>query len=190
LRRPDVAPEVVAAAQAGDERAFEAIVEHYQRAVFALAYRMTYDATQAEDMVQEVFLRLWRKFASFDTARPLRPWLMRLATNTCINLLKRRRLPTVSVHPDDDGQAREPADDAPRAPEVAEHRELLERLEQAIAQLPEDYRLIVTLRNVEGLSYEDIAQTLDCPLGTVKVRLFRARERLRVLLEPLMGDEA
>ena len=185
MRRPDVPPGVVAVAQAGDERAFEAIVQHYQQAVFALAYRMTYDVGRAEDMAQEVFLRLWRKLGSFDTSRPLRPWLMRLATNTCINLLKKRRLPTVSVHADEDGAAREPADDAPRAPELAERHEMLGHLERAIAQLPDDYRLAVTLRHVQGLSYDEIAESLGWPLGTVKVRLFRARDRLRTLMEPL-----
>lgn len=189
MERVDVSPDVVAAAQAGDERAFEAIVAHYQQAVFALAYRMTYDAARAEDMAQEVFLRLWRKFASFHTGRPLRPWLMRLATNTCINLLKKRRIPTVSVHADEDGRAREPADTAAIAPEVAERREMLGRLEDAIAQLPDDYRLVVTLRHVQGLSYDEIVEALGWPLGTVKVRLFRARERLRQIMEPLLGDE-
>ena len=190
MRYPDVAPEVVAAAQSGDDDAFAAIVEHYRQAVFALAWRMTYDASRAEDFAQEVFLRLWRKLGSFDLSKPLRPWLMRLATNTCINLLKRKRLPTVSVHADEDGDWREPADDAPMADEEVEKAELLERLEEAIAQLPEDYRVIVTLRHVQGLSYDEIAQALECPLGTVKVRLFRARERLRTLMAPLFGDEA
>jgi len=190
LTRPDVAPDVVAAAQAGDERAFEAVVHHYRRAVFAIAWRMTYDAGRAEDMTQEVFLRLWRKFGSFRPSKPLRPWLMRLATNTCINLAKKRRLPTVSIHSEDGGDFREPPADGPLAPETAERRELLEALEGAIAELPEDYRLVVTLRHVEGLSYQEIAQALECPLGTVKVRLFRARERLRALMEPRFGDDA
>ncbi len=181
--------EVVAAAQAGDEQAFAAIVEHYRRAVFALAWRMTYDAARAEDFAQEVFLRLWRKLDSFDLSRPLKPWLMRLATNTCINLLKRKRLPTVSVHAvDDEGDWREPADDGPQAHEVVEKAELLERLEDAIAELPDGYRVVVTLRHVQGLSYEEISQALGCPLGTVKVRLFRARARLSKLLAPLLGD--
>ena len=190
MRHPDVSPEVVAAAQRGDEQAFAAIVEHYRQAIFALAWRMTYDAGRAEDFAQEVFLRLWRKLGSFDLSKPLRPWLMRLATNTCINLLKRKRLPTVSVHADEDGgDWREPADDAPLADELAEKAELLEHLERAIAELPEDYRVAVTLRHVQGLSYDEISQALGCPLGTVKVRLFRARERLGKLMAPLLGDE-
>jgi len=190
LRRPDVPPDVVAAAQAGDERAFEKIVEHYQHSVFGLAYRMTHDVAQAEDLAQEAFLRLWRKLDHFRLSQPLRPWLLRLATNVCINALKKRRLPVVSVHADDDRDAREPEAKGPTAGDVVARRELLERLEDAIAELPDDYRLVVTLRHVEGLSYDAIARTLDCPLGTVKVRLFRARERLREMMAPLLGDEA
>lgn len=189
LGRPDVSPETVAAAQAGDERAFEMIVAHYQRSVFGLAYRLSGDATQAEDLAQEVFLRLWRKLGQFRTSEPLRPWLMRLARNSCINALKRKRVPTVSVHAEDDGRSREPAADAPTAPEVAERRELAACLEEAIARLPDDYRLVVTLRHVEGLAYGEIAASLGWPLGTVKVRLFRARERLREMLAPALGDE-
>jgi RNA polymerase sigma-70 factor (ECF subfamily) len=191
LRYPDVPPEVVAAAQGGDEQAFAAIVEHYQRAVFAVAWRMSHDAALAEDLAQEVFLRLWRKLDRFDLSKPLRPWLMRLATNTCINLLKKKRVSTVSIHSEpDEADWREPADDAPSADEAVAHAELLERLELAIAELPEDYRVVVTLRHVNGLSYEEIAESLGRPLGTVKVRLFRARERLGKLLAPLLGDES
>ncbi|HUT32531.1 MAG TPA: sigma-70 family RNA polymerase sigma factor [Planctomycetota bacterium] len=185
----DVAPEVVAAARAGDERAFARIVEHYQRLVFAIAYRMTCDAAAAEDMAQEVFLRVWRKLHTFRPGEPLRPWLLRLATNACINALKKRRPVSVPMLGDDEGDAREPVAATPDAGEVASQREMAEHLERAIAQLPDDYRLIVTLRHVEELSYEEIAAALGRPLGTVKVQLFRARERLRRALRPILGDD-
>lgn len=182
---------MVAAAQAGDERAFATIVERYRQAVFAVAWRMTYEASRAEDFTQEVFLRLWRKLDQFDTTRPLGPWLMTLATRTCINLVKKKRLPTVSIHGEpDEADWREPPDEAPRADEVVEKAEMLERLEAAIAELPETYRVAVTLRHVHGLSYKEIARALACPLGTVKVRLHRARERLAALVTPLTGDES
>lgn len=186
--RPDVPPDVVVAAQAGDERAFAQIVEHYQRAVFAIAYRMTCDAAAAEDLAQEVFLRAWRKLGTFRPSEPLKPWLLRLATNVCINALKKRRPIAVPMHADDEGDAIEPPSREPDAAEAASHGELAARLERAIAELPDDYRLIVTLRHVEELSYEEIAEALALPLGTVKVRLFRARERLRRILGPAIGD--
>jgi len=187
--RPDVEPGVVAAAQGGDERAFGQIVRQYQRAVFAIAYRMTCDAAAAEDMAQEVFLRVWRKLDTFRTAEPLRPWLLRLATNTCINALKKRRPVPVSMLADDEGDAREPVSREPEAHEVASRQEVAARLEAAVAELPDDYRLIVTLRHVQEMSYEEIAAALGRPLGTVKVQLFRARERLRRILGPVLGDD-
>lgn len=189
MRRPDVAPDVVVAAQGGDEQAFERIVEHYQRPVFAIAYRMTCDAGRAEDLAQDVFLRVWRKLGTFRPDQPLRPWLLRLATNVCINALRKRRLPVVSVQTDDGADPREPQARDPEASELASRRELAEQLEGAIAQLPEDYRVIVTLRHVEEMSYEEIAEALGRPVGTVKVRLFRARERLRRILGPVLEDE-
>ena len=188
MRYPDVSPEVVAAAQQGDDAAFARIVEHYQRAVFALAWRMTHDAAAAEDFAQEVFLRLWRKFHTFDPRRPLRPWLLRLATNVCINALKKHTVATSSLHIGEDDEAPwEPPSHRPGPVRLAEGRELARRLEDAIGQLPDDYRLVVTLRHLEGLSYEEISDVLGWPLGTVKVRLFRARERLRRMLGPALG---
>lgn len=186
---PDVAPEVVAAAQAGDERAFAQIVHHYQRAVFTIAWRMAGEASTAEDLAQEVFLRAWRKLGTFRLGAPLKPWLLRLASNVCINALKKRRPTAVSMLGNEDGDAREPASEAPGAPELAAKGEAAELLERAIAQLPDDYRLVVTLRHVEELSCEEIAAALGRPLGTIKVQLFRARERLRRMLSPLLGDE-
>jgi len=179
----------VAAALGGDERAFARIVAAYERAVFAIAYRMTYDAAAAEDLTQEVFLRAWRKLDTFRPGEPLKPWLLRLATNVCINALKKRRPVAVAMVGDGEGDAREPASEGPDASELAAKGETAELLEQAIAQLPDDYRLIITLRHVEELSYEEIAGILKRPLGTVKVQLFRARERLRRMLSPILGDE-
>jgi len=187
-RVPDVAPEVVAAARGGDERAFARIVEHYQRPVFAIAYRMTCDAAAAEDLAQEVFLRVWRKLETFRPGEPLRPWLLRLATNACINALKKRRPVAVPMVGDGEGDAREPVAPTPDAGEVASRQEAAEHLERAIAQLPDDYRLLVTLRHVEEMSYDEIAAALNRPMGTVKVQLFRARERLRRMLSPILGE--
>lgn len=183
--RPDVPPETVVAAQAGDERAFEAIVAHYRQPILRMARAITRDATHAEDVAQDVFLRLWRGLATFQTWRPFRPWLMKLARNACLNAIGRKRLPTVSVHAgEDENGVPELADASPTAHEVAASRELVSRLNEAIAQLPPRYRDVITLRHLEGQSYRQIARSLGRPSGTVKVWLFRARERLRRLLAP------
>lgn len=188
MRQPDVSPDVVAAAQAGDERAFAAIVSHYQRSVFGLAYQMTGNAAQAEELAQDVFLRLWQKLGSFDATRPLRPWLLRLARNVCLNALRKWQPPARSIHAaDEEEPSLEPAADGPTALDDAADREQAARVRAAVARLPEEYRLVVTLRHFDGLAYEEIAEALDLPLGTVKVRLHRARERLRELLEEERG---
>lgn len=188
MRRPDVPHEVVLAAQQGDERAFERIVELHQKSVFGIAWRMTHDVGRAEDFTQEAFLRVWRKLHTFDASRPLRPWLLRVTTNVCINKLKKKRAPVVAIGEDDEASAPEPQARGPEAGDVAAQRETRTILEDAIASLPETYRLAITLRHVEGLSYDEIARTLDWPLGTVKVRLHRARERLREMLSPTLGE--
>lgn len=188
---PDPSLDLVRAAKAGDQAAFARIVGEYQRAVFAIAYRMTYDGAAAEDLTQEVFLRVWRKLDTFRLGEPLKPWLLRVATRVCINALKKRRpapMPTVGDE-DDQGEPLEVPSALPDASEAAAKAEVATHLERAIAELPDDYRLVVTLRHVEELSYEEIAAALDLPLGTVKVRLFRARERLRRSLAPILGDE-
>ena len=178
-RRADVASAVVAAAQAGDERAFEAIVAHYRPPIYAMARRMTRDRGRAEDVVQDVLVRLWRSLGNFDTARPFRPWLMTVARNACLNAIARKRLPMVSVHTcSDENGVPEPASAEPSAPE------LLGQLADAIRQLPARYRRVVALRHIQGHSYREIARRLGRPSGTIKVWLFRARERLRRILGP------
>ena len=184
-RRADLPSAVVAAAQAGDERAFEALVAHYRAPIYAMARRMTRDRGRAEDVVQDVLVRLWRSLGNFDTARPFRPWLMTVARNACLNAIARKRLPTVSVHTcRDENGVPEPASTEPSAPEVAERRELLGQLADAIRQLPARYRRVVALRHIQGHSYREIARRLGRPSGTIKVWLFRARERLRRILGP------
>jgi len=190
VRRPDVPHEVVLAARQGDERAFERIVELHQKSVFGIAWRMTHDVGRAEDLTQETFLRAWRKLHTFDVSKPLRPWLLRLATNVCINKLRKKRAPVVALGEDEDASAPEPQAREPEAIDMAEQHETRAILEAAIGRLPDDYRLVVTLRHVEEMAYDEIADTLGWPLGTVKVRLHRARERLRQMLESTLGDPA
>ena len=165
-------------AQKGSVAAFENIVRHYSTAIYNFAYRFIYDRDEAHDLAQEVFLRLYVNLREFDATRPFRPWFYRLATNVCINATRgRKRRPRVEdpeflAQRPDNGRAGDPA-------QVAAIRDDVAAVQQAVAQLPEEYRTVVVLRYLEDMSCQDVAATMDIPVGTVKTWLFRAREMLR-----------
>ena len=172
--------EVLARAAAGDAEAFRQVVEATQRLVYNLAYRYVYDRAAADDMAQECFVRLYDKLDQYDAERPFRPWLMRLVTNTCLNWLRRekRHQRDASVLDEEvaalaGGSRSQPATDPA---EAAASREAHEQVRQAVAELPAEYKSVIGLRYFEGLEYAEIANALAVPLGTVKIRLFRARE--------------
>ena len=166
--------------QASDVRAFEELVIVYQHRVFAVAARMLGSRAEAEEVAQEVFLRVHRGIRDFRGDAKLSTWLYSITSRLCLNRLAttERRL----TREDDDTLARVPAGGA-RADEELERRQLQIALQQAIAALPEDRRIVVVLRDVEGLSYEEIAQALDLELGTVRSRLHRARLELKDRME-------
>jgi len=165
-------------AQKGSVAAFENIVKYYSTAIYNLAFRFIYDRDEAHDLAQEVFLRLYVNLREFDATRPFRPWLYRLATNVCINATRgRKRRPRVEdpellAQRRDDDRAGDPV-------EAAAVRDDVAAMQQAVAQLPEEYRTVVVLRYLQDMSCEDVAATMDIPVGTVKTWLFRAREMLR-----------
>lgn len=170
-------------AQAGDADAFAELVLRYQRTVLNLAYRMLGDAQQAEDVAQDVFLRAYQSLAQFDPARRFFSWLYRIAINRCLSTRAQRS-------PDRLGPAAAEliADGAATPEQQALRDESQAVVRQAIAALPEHERALVALRYGADLSYEEIAATLQLPLGTVKVRLFRARQRLAGLLHEEYDD--
>jgi RNA polymerase sigma-70 factor (ECF subfamily) len=152
-----------------DPEAFGVLAQRYQDRLFNFLYRMTGNRHDAEDLAQEVLIRVYRALPRFRTELPFRPWLYKIATNVAINHLKARRV-TVEledVHPSKAAFA------SPGA--SAESRETQRAVGQAIEDLPETYRAVILMRHIEELSYEEIAQALDVPLGTAKVRLHRAR---------------
>lgn len=181
--------EIAARARQGDHEAFEMLVRAYEGIVYNIAYHMCYDSDEAFDLTQEVFLRLHENFRLFDPTRPFRPWFLRLATNTMINKRHRKR-GTISLDIGEDSTmaANVPDMTAESAYEKALRTEMAEFVQKAIEKLPEHYRVIVTLRYLEGLAYEELAEVLDIPMGTVKVRLFRARDRLKELLMDYYAD--
>jgi RNA polymerase sigma-70 factor (ECF subfamily) len=172
---------------AGDEGAFRRLVEKYQRAVYNIAWRMVRNEEDAWDLVQEIFLRVYRGLASYDQKRPFSTWLYRVASNLCIDHLRRRRLQTVSIHPREEGRERSEdlalADPGPLPDRLHEIHRLAERVDALLERLSPMYRVILHLRYREQLSYEELAEVLEIPLGTVKARLHRAHETLRRLLQ-------
>jgi RNA polymerase sigma-70 factor (ECF subfamily) len=171
-------------AQAGDADAFAVLVVRYQRAVLNLAYRMLGDAQEAEDVAQDVFVRAYQSLDRFDPARRFFSWLYRIAVNRCLSYRARPRPDTL-----DAGAHLAVPDAAPSPEQQAARHETQAAIRAAIAALPEHERALVALRYGAELSYEEIAATMQLPLGTVKTRLFRARQRLAGLLEE-EGDGA
>lgn len=168
--------ELVRLAQHGNAEAFGRLVARYQQAIFNIAYRLTGNQQDAEDVAQEVFVRTYQALDRFDPQRPFAPWLYRIATNTALNWVKRRR-PEVHV---DEGALLADTTPGPEAQAIA--TETSARLRAAIATLPPNYRVAIELRHFQGLSYQEMSAALSVPLSDVKSWLFRARHRLRGML--------
>jgi RNA polymerase sigma-70 factor (ECF subfamily) len=180
--------EVARRALEGDGRAFALIVRRYQRGIYNLALRMVKDAELARDLAQDVFVRVHLSLRKYDPAYPFSSWIYRVATNLCIDQLRRRKLDTVSLDaPIVPGADESPTRDVPdETQDPARDFETARRaalLEEALGKLPESHRMVLLLRHQRDLSYEEIARVLDAPLGTVKARIHRAREAFRRILE-------
>ncbi|MBE6996601.1 MAG: sigma-70 family RNA polymerase sigma factor [Ruminococcaceae bacterium] len=180
-------------AQSGDSAAFEAIVRAHEATVYRLALRQLGSREDAEDAAQEVFLKAYTGLQSFRGDSKLSVWLYRITSNVCIDLLRRRReTVSLSVETEDGGSEELEVPDARFDPAaLAERRDLRERIGAALSALPPEAREILLLRELGGESYEEIAQTLQLDIGTVKSRIFRARKKLCALLEGnFSGDSA
>lgn len=169
----------------GEADAIRELVEAYERPIFHIIWRSVGNPEDARDLTQETFVRAIRALDRFDPSRPFRNWVFRIASNLAIDHLRRRRLRTVSINVDEDDERgmRAPVlvDAGSRPDEVHEQTWLSEKLARLVERLPAEYRMVVHLRHREQLSYEEIAETLGVPLGTVKARLHRAHHRLRAL---------
>jgi RNA polymerase sigma-70 factor (ECF subfamily) len=166
---------------AGDERAYRELVERYRRPVFSLALRMVRQAEDAEDIVQETFVRMFRALDRYDTGRPFTSWLFTIASRLCIDHIRRRRVTPISlVQTGESGDevTIEVEDTGPRPEETAQFGEEERKVQSLIDSLPPHYRIVVLLRHQQDLSYEEIASVLELPLGTVKARIHRARALL------------
>jgi RNA polymerase sigma-70 factor (ECF subfamily) len=174
-------------ASRGDKKAFGRLVDLHKRAVYGLCVRLLRHPEDARDAAQETFVRAYAALATFDPTQPFAPWVLRIARNHCLDVGRRRgvRPPEIALDADPgEGGARELADtNAPRADDALEQRELAGSLARAVAALPSNYREVVELFHVEHLSYKEIAQAMDVPIGTVMTWLHRARARLRAELD-------
>jgi RNA polymerase sigma-70 factor (ECF subfamily) len=182
--------DLVARVQAGEKPAFDLLVRKYQHKIAKLISRYIYDHAEVEDVTQETFVKAYRAISGFRGESAFYTWLYRIAINTAKNYLvsQGRRLPNSDIN-SDEAEANE---DSGNLREIAtpEHsaltNEIAETVMLAMRALPEDLRTAITLREIEGLSYDEIAAVMDCPIGTVRSRIFRAREAIDKELKPLL----
>ena len=174
--------ELLARLQARDEPAFEELIRLYEKKIYALCVRMCGNAEDAEETAQDAFLALWRGIDRFRQESALSTWIYRLASYACIDLMRRRRKSEGGISLDDEALFLDAADPAPQPPQALEQREAQRLLQEGLMSLPAEYRSILLLREVEGLSYSEISETLELELGTVKSRISRGRTLLRNLL--------
>ena len=181
---------IVRRVQRGDKSAFDLLVRKYQFKVSNLIARYVYDQSEIEDITQEVFIKAYRAIKGFRGDSAFYTWLYRIAINTAKNYLvaQTRRPPNTDVDATD-AELTEPGRnlrDIGTPESNLMGQELAQRVTKAVAELPEDLRTAITLREIDGLSYEDIASVMECPIGTVRSRIFRAREAIDKQLRPFL----
>jgi len=178
--------------QKGDKRAFDLLVGKYQHKIVSLISRYVSDHAEAQDVAQEAFIKAYRAIGRFRGESAFYTWMYRIAINTAKNYLvsQSRRPPSSDIDAQDAEQFQVETRLKDRgSPEHELLKEEIERtIHEAIAELPEDLRVAIALREMEGMSYEDIATTMDCPIGTVRSRIFRAREAIDGRLRPLLSN--
>jgi RNA polymerase sigma-70 factor (ECF subfamily) len=174
-------PALIERCRGGDDLAFGELVDHYKDLVYGLIYRMVPDRSQVDDLAQEAFLKVHRGLPYFRGDARLSTWIYRIVANVCAQSRAHRRpeVPLEVSDPESDRRTREPG----RADAAFSDLELRDRLEKAIAQLPENYRLLIAAHYLKGVQYDALAETLGIPIGTVKTQLHRAKRQLRELLE-------
>ncbi|RCS58233.1 RNA polymerase sigma factor RpoE [Parvibium lacunae] len=191
----DIDQLLVERVQAGDKQAFNLLVQKYQRKLARLLARFIRDPAELEDVAQEAFIKAYRALPQFRGESAFYTWLYRIGINTAKNYLisHGRKVQTFSeqMQEEEDGSESYLAAPDLNTPESQlQSKQVGLTLEQAMAALPPDLRQAITLREIEGLSYEEIAVMMDCPIGTVRSRIFRAREAIAAKLRPLLGTNA
>ncbi len=170
--------ELVERCRSGDERAFQDLVDRYKDLVYALIARTVQDRSRADDLAQDVFLRIHRGLPYFRGEARLSTWIYRIVANVCVQEAGRPTPVSLDAHP-----SAGRAEGAAATDRQFRDLELKDRLEKAIARLPPNYRLLVAAHYLDGVRYEDLAEALQIPLGTIKTQLYRAKQQLRRMLE-------
>lgn len=187
----DIDQQLVERAQAGDKHAFDLLVSKYQRKLGRLLSRFIRDPAEVEDVAQEAFVKAYRALPSFRGDSAFYTWLYRIGINTAKNYLVAmgRRAPTTTEYDSEEAEGFEDGEqlrDINTPESMLMSKQIGATVNQAMEELPEDLRTAITLREIEGLSYEEIASIMNCPIGTVRSRIFRAREAIAAKLRPLL----
>jgi RNA polymerase sigma-70 factor (ECF subfamily) len=175
-------------AKNGDVEAFESLVESYQKKAFNIAYRMIGNYDDASDLTQEAFIRIYKSISNFKEQSSLSTWIYRIITNVCLDELRRRKNRNIvsideGIKLDDSEVKRQIESGAPTPEEMAERNEMKKVVAEAIKTLSDEHRTVILLRDIQGFSYEEIARIVECPEGTVKSRINRARQALKDILK-------
>ncbi|MDQ3060180.1 MAG: RNA polymerase sigma factor RpoE [Pseudomonadota bacterium] len=196
-KAPDSDTQLVERTVAGDQKAFELLVIKYQRRIQRLIGRMVRDVDLVEDIAQETFIRAYRALGQFRGEAQFYTWLYRIAINTAKKaLMDLKRNPTVSenAYKSDDDDETSPVENELTSSEtpdaVLASKEIAQIINAAMDALPEELRQAITLREIEGLTYEEIAALMSCPIGTVRSRIFRAREAISAKVKPLLENQS
>ncbi|MEG6611909.1 sigma-70 family RNA polymerase sigma factor [Pseudoclostridium thermosuccinogenes] len=178
-------------ARNGDIEAFEQLIEDYQKRVFNIALRMIGNYDDANELAQEVFIRIFKSIKDFKEESSLSTWIYRITTNVCLDEIRKRKNKNVvsldeEVKLEEGDLQRQVEDTRPTPDVIAEKNEVRKLVKDAIMSLPEEQRTVIILRDIQGFSYEEIAKIMKCPEGTVKSRINRSRQILRDRLKPKM----
>ena len=187
----DIDQQLVERAQQGDKHAFELLVSKYQRKLGRLLSRFIRDAGEVEDVTQEAFIKAYRALPSFRGDSAFSTWLYRIGINTAKNYLASmgRRAPTSTNYDSEEAEAFDDSDqlrDLNTPENLLMSKQIAQNVNQSMDRLPEELKAAIMLREIEAMSYEDIARIMDCPIGTVRSRIFRAREAIAEQLRPLL----
>lgn len=191
----EVDAKLVVRVQNGDKRAFDLLVLKYQRRVMRLLSRLINNHSDIEDVAQETFIKAYRALPNFRGDSAFYTWLYRIAINTANNWLtsQQRRPQTMDLVKNQENETFNPIDsltDVNTPDALLASQQIAQTVNQALQELPPDLRTAITLREIEGLSYAEIAQTMDCPVGTIRSRIFRARDFINTKLRPVLEGES